>query len=210
MMIVAIEDLHGHRQPAGETTGDRTGRGRAREARRERDREADDRGSGLSRSRCGSPARTAAAVQTHKVRTHRDSARSLPASSSVCAPQRKVACGLFTAHAASRPTRVKGGRRTRLAAQDRPTPEGVGGKGLAPTHGASTQSTREHATTPHRGRERGIEDNNDPAHGQPPPPAAAAAVVVPRLPGVRNCVFGQCGVGVVVVGCRQTATQVPE
>ena len=51
-------------------------------------------------------------------------------------------------YAASRPTRVKGGRRTRLAAQDRPTPEGVRGKGLAPTHGASTQSTRQHATTP--------------------------------------------------------------
>jgi len=58
--------------------------------------------------------------------------------------------------------------------------------------------------------ERGREDNDDPAHGQPPPPAAAAAVEVPRLPGVRNCVFGQCGVGVVVVGCRQTATKVPE
>ena len=109
----------------------------------ERDREADDRGSGLSRPRRGSPARTAAAVQTHKVRTHRQ--RTLASSSSVCAPQRKAACGLFTAHAASRPTRVKGGRRTRLAAQDRPTPEGVGGKGLAPTHGASTQSTRLHA-----------------------------------------------------------------
>ena len=174
----------------------------------ERDREVDDRGSGLFRSRCDSPARTVAAVQTHKVRTHRQ--RTLASSSSVCAPQRKAARGLFTAHAASRPTRVKGGRRTRLVAQDRPTPEGVGGKGLAPTHGASTQSTRQHATTPHRGRERGREDNNDPAHGQPPPPAAAAAVVVPRLPGVRNCVFGQCGVGVVVVGCRQTATQVPE
>ena len=118
----------------------------------ERDREVDDRGSGLSRPRRGSPARTAAAVQTHKVRTHRQ--RTLASSSSVCAPQRKAACGLFTAHAASRPTRVKGGRRTRLAAQDRPTPEGVGGKGLAPTHGASTQSTRQHATIPHRGRER--------------------------------------------------------
>ena len=33
----------------------------------ERDREVDDRGSGLSRPRRGSPARTAAAVQTHKV-----------------------------------------------------------------------------------------------------------------------------------------------
>ena len=152
----------------------------------ERDREGDERGSGQSRPRRGSPARTAAPVQTHKVRTHRQ--RTLAASSSLCAPQRKVACGLFTAHAASRPTRVKGGRRTRLAAQDRPTPEGVGGKGLAPTHGASTQSTRQHATTPHIGRERGREDN-DPAHGQPPPPAAAAAVVVPRLPGVRTCVW---------------------
>ena len=35
----------------------------------EKDREVDDRGSGPFRSRCGSPARTAAAVQTHKVRT---------------------------------------------------------------------------------------------------------------------------------------------
>jgi len=175
----------------------------------ERDREVDDRGSGLFRSRCDSPARTAAAVQTHKVRTHRQ--RTLASSSSVCAPQRKAACGLLTAHAASRPTRVKGGRRTRPAAQDRPTPEGVGGKGLAPTHGASTQSTRQHATTPHRGRERGRKDNNDPTPmDSRPPPMAAAAVVVPRLPGVRNCVCGQCGVGVVVVGCRQTDTQVPE
>ena len=82
----------------------------------ERDREVDDRGSGLFRSRCDSPARTAAAVQTHKVRTHRQ--RTLASSSSVRAPQRKAACGLFTAHAASRPTRVKGGRRTRLAALD--------------------------------------------------------------------------------------------
>ena len=58
-----------------------------------------------------------------------------------------------------------------------------------------------HHHPPQRERERGREDNNDPAHGQPPPPmAVAAAVVVPRLPGViRNCVFGQCGVGVVVV-----------
>ena len=54
----------------------------------ERDREVDDRGSGLFRSRCDSPARTAAAVQTHKVRTHRQ--RTLASSSSVCAPQRKV------------------------------------------------------------------------------------------------------------------------
>ena len=138
-----------------------------------------------------------------------DSARSLPAVP--CVPpnaRRHVGCSPHI-HATSRPTRVKGGRRTRPAAQDRPTPEGVGGKGLAPTHGASTQSTRQHATTPHRGRERGREDNNDPAHGQPPPPAAAAAVVVPRLPGIRNCGVGQCGVGVVVVGCRQTATQAP-
>ena len=33
----------------------------------EGDREVDDRGSGLFRSRCDSPARTAAAVQTHEV-----------------------------------------------------------------------------------------------------------------------------------------------
>ena len=134
----------------------------------ERDREVDDRGSGLFRSRCDSPARTAAAVQTHKVRTHRQ--RTLASSSSVCAPQRKAACGLFTAHAASRPTRVKGGRRTRLAAQDRPTPEGVGGKGLAPTHGASTQSTRQRATTPHRGREREKGQQRPDPHGQPTAP----------------------------------------
>ena len=58
----------------------------------ERDREVDDRGSGLSRPRRGSPARTVAAAQTHKVRTHRQ--RTLASSSSVCAPQRKAACGL--------------------------------------------------------------------------------------------------------------------
>ena len=106
----------------------------------ERDREVDDRGigSGLSRSRRGAPARTAAAVQTHKVRTHRQ--RTLAASSSVCAPQRKAACGLFTAHAASRPTRVKGGRRTRLAAQDRPTPEGVGGGRAGGAYGCRMRS----------------------------------------------------------------------
>ena len=55
---------------------------------REGDREVDDRGSGLSRPRCGSPARTAAVVQTHKVRTHRQ--RTLAPSSSVCGPQRLV------------------------------------------------------------------------------------------------------------------------
>ena len=60
----------------------------------ERDREVDDRGSGLSRPRRGSPANTVAAVQTHKVRTHRQ--RTLASSSSVCAPQRKAARGLFT------------------------------------------------------------------------------------------------------------------
>ena len=97
----------------------------------------------------------------HKKCAPTDSARSLPAVLCVPPNARRHVCGLFTAHAASRPTRVKGGRRTRLAAQDRPTPEGVGGKGLAPTHGASTQSTRQHATTPHRGRERGREDNNN-------------------------------------------------
>ena len=76
----------------------------------ERDQEVDDRGSRLSRPRRGSPTRTATAVQTHKVRTHRQ--RTLASSSSVCALQHKAACGLFTAHAASRPTRVNGGRRS--------------------------------------------------------------------------------------------------
>ena len=154
-MRLALKDGHGHRQRARQLTGDRTAREMESEGGKEgeRDREVDDRGSGLFRSRCDSPARTVAAVQTHKVRTHRQ--RTLASSSSVCAPQRKAACGLFTAHAAWRPTRVKGGRRTRLAAQDRPTPEGVGGKGLAPTHGASTQSTRQHATTPTEGEREG-------------------------------------------------------
>ena len=85
-----------------------------------------------------------------KVRTHRQ--RTLAASSSVCAPQRKAACGLFTAHAASRPTRVKGGRRTRLVAQDGPTSKGVGGKGRGRRHAAHQQNR----------------------HGMPPPPTEGA------------------------------------
>ena len=140
----------------------------------ERDREVDDRGSGLSRPRRGPPARTAAAVQTHKVRTHRQ--RTLASSSSVCAPQRKAACGLFTAHAASRPTRVKGGRRTRLAAQDRPTPEGVRGKGWR-RHTARRHNRRGSMPPPPTEGERegfrGREDNNDPAHGQPTAPGGS-------------------------------------
>ena len=175
----------------------------------ERDREVDDRGSGLSRPRRGSPARTAAAVQTHKVRTHRQ--RTLASSSFVRAPQRKAACGLFTAHAASLASHAGEGRAQNQTGRTRQTDtRGSGGGEGWRRHTARRHNRRDSMPPPPTGRERGREDNNDPAHGQPPPPAAAAAVVVPRLPGVRNCGVGQCGVGVVVVGCRQTATQVPE
>ena len=135
----------------------------------ERDREVDDRGSGLSRPRRGSPARTAAAVQTHKVRTHRQ--RTLASSSSVCSPQRKAACGLFTAHAASRPTRVKGGRRTRLAAQDRPTPEGAGGERAgADTRRINTIDATACHHPPQRERERERGQQRPDPHGQPTAP----------------------------------------
>ena len=174
----------------------------------ERDREVDDRGSGLSRPRRGSPARTAAAVQTHKVRTHRQ--RTLASSSSVCAPQRKAACGLFTAHAASRPTRVKGGRRTRLAAQDRPTPEGVGERAGADTRRVDTIDATACHRPPQKERERERGQQQPGPWTDTAPGGGGCGRSIPRLPGVRNCGVGQCGVGVVVVGCRQTATQVPE
>ena len=60
------------------------------------------------------PPRTLWRLCRHTVCAPTDRQRTLASRSSLSAPQRTTACGLFTAHAASRPTRVKRGRRTRL------------------------------------------------------------------------------------------------
>ena len=158
----------------------------------ERDREVDDRGSGLSRSRCGSPARALRRRCRHTKCAPTDSARSLPAVP--CVPPNAQG-GMWVVHRTCRLASHAGeGRAQNQTGRTRQTDtRGSGGERAgADTRRVDTIDAAACHHPPQRERERERGQQRPDPHGQPPPPAAAAAVVVPpRLPGVRNCGVGQ-------------------